>query len=173
MAENGNIPGSPHSEAARALLQQIRAIQESTGSTTMIDSALQRKLNALSAVSDELIESAAVVLDAHPQIAITAETSSAQLRDAIAYSLAYRPLVDELRLSATKLMQKITAVRAEAGIQSFKIYNIAKNLNRPLDKAMLVPHVMAMQRAIAKRRKKPLLPPAEEPEPATGVVKQT
>ena len=130
MAENGNVPVSPHSEAALGLLQQIRAILETIGSTTLVDNASQRRLSALAGMSDEQIEAAAVAMDANPQLAATSEFTSAQLRDAVAYSRAYRPLVQEFRLGATKLMQKIVTIRAEAGLQASKIYNIAKNLNR-------------------------------------------
>ena len=164
------IPTLSHAEVARQAIERIRQALEVTGSTTLTDTAEHRRLNPLARVTDEMLERAAASLDTYPSLAATSEFTSAQIRDVIALSLAYRSIVDEFRLATRKLVQRITTIRAEVGEQALKIYGVAKQLNRPAQKAMLVPHVVAMRQAMGRRGpgRKTLPPPADGTPPANG-----
>ena len=164
------IPNVSPTEVARELLQRVRAMQEITGTKTLLPAKQTRKLLNVASLPDDFLEAVAVAIEAYEKLALVSEVTAAEIRELIAYSRANRPVVDELRLAGTSLLQDIMTRRAHVGQQALKVYYVAQGLNRPNDKAMLVPHITAMRRALGKAKRK-AAPPAEPPTPVTPVTK--
>jgi len=167
---NEPIPNVSPTEVARELLQRVRAVQEITGTKRLLPTKQSRKLIHAASLPDDFLEAVAVAIEAYEHLALVSEVSAAEIRELIAYSRANRPVVDELRLAGTSLLHDIMTRRAHVGQQALKVYNVAQGLNRPNDKAMLVPHITAMRRALGKAKRK-AAPPEEPTQPITPVTK--
>ncbi len=148
------IPESPHTQAARELMGRVRELQQLAGNTTILQAAQRKKFNTTASVSDEAIESVAVLFERYPALAALCEANPAKMRDAINYSRALSPVIAELKLAIIILQQAILGRRSEAGDQVFKAYTLARRLNRRGDKTLLVPHVEALRAMIVRRGKK-------------------
>ena len=168
---NEPIPNLSPTEVARELLQRVRAVQEITGTKTLLPTKQSRKLIHAASLPDDFLEAVAVAIDAYEKLALISDVTAAEIRELIAYSRANRPVVDELRLAATSLLQDILTRRAHVGQQALKVYQIVQGLNRPNDKAMLVPHITAMRRALGKAKRKAA--PPEQPVPPAPVTPVT
>lgn len=120
------------------------------------------RLNGSAGLPDNLLEDVAYALEADSRLATASEVLPARLRDTVAFSRAYRPLLEELRLVMTELAHEIAARRAEAGREALKVYRLAKGLARPEDRALLVPHLESTKRHFRNKARKPA--PGEEPQ---------
>ena len=157
------IPSSTHAAAASDLLQRIRAMRGQTITQPLSQPKDRARLNGISGFSDELLEDVAYALEADSRLASASEVLPARLRDTVAFSRAYRPLLEELRLVMKELAYEIASRRAEAGREALKVYRLAKGLVRPEDKALLVPHLESMKRHFARGKvRKPA--PGEVPQ---------
>jgi hypothetical protein len=146
------IPTSTHAEAARDLLQRIRTMRGQTITRPLSTPKDRARLNGISGFPDELIEDVAYALEIDSRLAAASEVPPQPLRDTVAFSRAYRPLIEELRLVTKELTHEVAARRAEAGKQVLKVYRLAKGLVRPEDKALLVPHLESMKRYFARSK---------------------
>ena len=150
-----NTPTPTHVEAARDLLERIRAMRQLAISHPLAPAKDRARLNSKAGLPDELIEDVAYALEVDSRLAAASEVLPAGLRDSVAYSRSYRPLLEELRLVTKELTHEIAFRRAEAARQVLKVYRLAKGLVRPEDKALLVPHLESLKRYFtrAKARK--------------------
>jgi hypothetical protein len=163
------ITESIHTIAARDLLQRVRAVQELTGAKTL-HTVERQKLNSTSGVPDQFFEDVAVALETYAVLATASEASAAELRDVVAFSRAYAPLVEELLRAARALQDEIALRRTAVAHKALKAYKVAQAVNRPSDKAMLVPHLEAMRRSLGRSGKRKAAAPAD---PAVVVAKRT
>jgi hypothetical protein len=147
------IPTSTHAEAARDLLQRIRTMRGQTITRLLSDPKDRARVNGISGLPDELLEDVAYALESDVRLAAASEVPPQPLRDTVAFSRSYRPLLEELRLITKELAYEIAVRRAEAAKQVLKVYRLAKGLVRPEDKALLVPHLESMKRHFAARSK--------------------
>lgn len=154
-----------HIEAVRALLAEVRSVRERIVGFEHNRPSERSRLNLNAGTSDQFLESCATAIEASPPLAATARTQPAILRDVIIFSQAYTSLADELELTARGLRYTIARRRAEAAQMALQTYAIAKSLNRPPEREVLVPHIQAMKRAFKRKRKRK--PPIEAPQPLT------
>lgn len=145
------ITESPHTIAARELIERVRAAVDPTGTMKLRQrSESVRKLTVASTTPDDFIEAAAVALEASARLAAASEVGTAELRDAVAYSRAFALVLEELNLARRMLQQEITARRGAAGKKALDVYRLAKGLNATGEDAVLVPHVQAMKRLLGR-----------------------
>jgi hypothetical protein len=145
-------PTPTHIEAARDLLQRIRTMRQLSITRPLTQAKDRARLNGTASLPDELIEDVAYALEIDSRLAAASEVLPTPLRDTVAYSRAYRPLLEELRLVTKELSYEIAIRRTEAGRQVLKVYRLAKGLVRPEDKALLVPHLESMKRHFARSK---------------------
>lgn len=150
-------PNLTPEEAARDLLQRIRTMRQLAITQPLAQAKDRARINGTAGLPDELLEGIAYALESDPRLAAAAEVLPELLRKAVAFSRAFRPLLEEFRLVTIELSHEIAFHRAEAGRQALKVYRLAQGLVRPEDKALLVPHLESMRRYFARGRapKKP------------------
>lgn len=153
-----------HVEAVRALLADVRAVRDRIGGFVHDRRKERSRLNLNAAVSDQFFEACATAIEASPPLAAAAQVQSAELRDIISFSQAYTSLAAELELTARGLRYTIAQRRAATAQLALQAYALAKGLNRPSDRAVLVPHIDSMRRGLKRKRKsQPAEPPLPEP----------
>lgn len=145
-------PNLTAEEAARDLLQRIRTMRELAITRPLAQAKDRSRFNGISGFPDELLEDVAYALETDARLASASEVPPEALRDTVAFSRAYRPLLEELRLVAKELLHEIAGRRADAVKQALKVYRLAQGLVRPQDKALLVPHLESMRRYFARGR---------------------
>ena len=163
MAEITPMP-SPHAEAAKALLDKIRALRADIPRITTVGLGDDRQLNGQNGVPDSFIESASVAIQVSPRLEQVAGADASTLRDAFGFALAYEAVVQELRALARVMAHTIRSQRAEAAASARDVYAIARRLSGQRDGAELVPYVDDMRRKLNARRTRRT---TSEPGPAT------
>jgi hypothetical protein len=159
---------SSHDVAARDALAQIRAIVQAVPGYGFAGTMHRQRISFLSAVPDRFFYAVAVALDALPIVAAAAGVTGAQLRDAVAYSNAYRPFANELALMANGVVQGVIATRAEKASLGLKAYRLSKGYNSAADRELLVPHIANMREALGRGRPKSKSSTEPEIDPETG-----
>jgi hypothetical protein len=132
---------SPHAEAARALLEKIRALLSEFPRLVPIDPEQTRGLVARTRLPEEGIEAATVEVERSPRLANAVGADAPSLRDSYAYALAYGSVVKELRAAARTAQHTIRVERARAGAAALDVYAIAVRLSKQEDGAEFLPFV--------------------------------
>lgn len=164
-----------HAERARKVLDHIRSIKELIAGFSFAGTPDPRTLNFARSLRDDFFENTAVAIEASGDLAKTDRVSPEELRDVIAFSLAFTPVAEEFGIMHKATSHTIALRRATVGDRALEVYHFAKALTkkkrgRP---ELLIPHFEAMKRTLAKNRRAPLQPPAPDPsapptkEPAT------
>lgn len=119
------------------------------------------------------LEKAALFADAAPGLGGPAAGRAAELRDAIAFELAYGGVRDEALVMARRvdhaiLRRKLKAVRAARGL-----YRVGKGYVTLDEGDPLKPHVREIGNSLSRprKRKSTTAPPAETPEAANAAKK--
>jgi hypothetical protein len=164
-----SIETTNHIEEVRALLADIRSVRERIVAFTHDRKEVRARLTFNAGVSDAFFEAVAMAIEASEALLAAAQTTPAKLRDVISYSQAYASLADEFELIARGVRFSIAERRAGEAQMALQAYAIAKRLNRPSDRALLVPHIDAMRRAL-NRGRRPQARPEEPAVPPTTPV---
>ncbi|HEY0143640.1 MAG TPA: hypothetical protein VGF48_22305 [Thermoanaerobaculia bacterium] len=163
MAKNEPLV-SPHVDAAKALLEKVRALRAEIPRFQPEVPGESRKLATKTAVPDAFLESASVAIQVSERLAVAVGTNAATLRDSFGYALAYAALVQEFRALERSVAHTIRVERAEAASSALDIYAIARRLSKKKDGAELVPYVEDMRRKLRLTRRKANSTPAPAPE---------
>jgi hypothetical protein len=148
-----NILPSPHAEAAKALLDKIRALRaEVPRFVTEVPPRERRRLVPPAAVPPAVMESASVAIQSSERLAAAAATDAATLRDTYSYALAYEAVARELQAFAASVTHTVRVQRAAAGASALDVLALARRLARQKDGAELLPHVADMQRKLNRGR---------------------
>ncbi|HJQ39368.1 MAG TPA: hypothetical protein VKB93_19680 [Thermoanaerobaculia bacterium] len=161
------VPETPlsHTERARLVLEHIRGIKELIGGFTFGGAPDSRTLNFVKSVPDEFLEATAVALEASEDLAKIDRISATELREVVAFALAFTPVADELAYMHRAVQYTIALRRADAGQRSLQVYQMGKTITRKMavpGSQVLIPHMEAMKRTLGKARPKstPPAPPA-------------
>jgi len=151
------IPDVPksHHDAARELLLGVRSLRESVAGLVLLPKERLKELINVASVSDEFLETVTNGVEATPDLASAATLVPAEIRDVIEFSRAYGGALHEVELLHRMLRHTILVRRARAGQEALKAFALAKGLNRPRKSDLLVPHIEAMRRTLARSRRKP------------------
>jgi hypothetical protein len=153
----------PHETAAQAGLAQIRGVMESIRGFGFAGLKHRRRIGIAASLSDRFLNAVAAALDASERLRNAAELTGAQIRDAISFTNAYRPFADNVELMSSGTRQAVENTRAGVGTLALKAYKIARGMNGPSDRELLVPHLANMKEALGRGRPKN---PAAQPDPA-------
>ena len=139
---------SPYAEAAKVLLDKIRALRDEIPRfTPQLDGPPQR-LGSKARVTDELLESTSVALERSRRLEIAAGTDAPTLRDAYAYMNAFKSVPKELRAMARAVEHTLRVERSRAGESALDIYAIARRLVKHEDGAELLAYVDDMRKSL-------------------------
>jgi len=170
MATTTNTPTpSPHVEAAKSLLEKIRALRAEVPRFTPHVPAEVPKILQKSIVPDDVLEAASVAVQTFPRLEEATRADAATLRDAYGLAIAYDPVVKELFAFARSVAYTIRVQRAEAGESALDIYAAASRFSKKKDGAEFLPYVNDMKNKLAKLRRprkttsKPAPAPAAPP----------
>jgi hypothetical protein len=166
------IATSPHAEAAKALLDKIRALRTEVPRLIPEIPEESKKLVPKAAVPDPFIESASVSIQAFARLETAADSDAATLRDAFAYAIAYDAVVQELFSFGRTMAHSIRVQRAKAGASALDIYAIARRYSKQKSGAELIPHVEDMRRKLKRGRRKTTSQPVPDPAAPEGADKQ-
>ena len=154
-----------HSEAAQALITEIRALREKIPNFIVsTDKDARRKLAPAASVPADFVERMAVAAETNAALAGKEKIDPVQARDLMAYAEAFGPLADEVEALVNFIRHSVTAARNKAGSDALTTYAIARRLARRPEHADLVPHVTDMRRTLGARARKPKAK-AEQPAP--------
>lgn len=163
------IPPTPinHEEVANAIIQQLRSMAQSIPGFGYAAKGRRRKISSVATLPDAFFEDVAVACDASPQLAVASNLTAAELRNVIILSRAYKSVANEMNLIERGILDTVAEIRAEAGQCALRTYSMAKSINRPEDRELLIPHVANMQRSLGRGRpSKRVTEPAKPTEPA-------
>jgi hypothetical protein len=150
-----------HAEAARELMLRVRGLRESVPGLVLIPNERLKELIAAGTLSDEFLETVANSVEATPDLASASKLVPAEIHDVIAFSRAYGGPIAEVALLQRMLRHTILVRRARVGQEALKAFALAKGLNRPRKSDLLVPHIEAMHRTLARSRRKPVTEPEQ------------
>jgi hypothetical protein len=163
------VPETPltHQERARLVLDHIRSIKELIGGFSFVATTDGRTLNFAKSIRDEFFENTAVAIEASEDLAKTQRVSPDELRDVIAFSIAFEPVAAEFGIMQQSTLHTIALKRADVGHRALQVYHFGNRLTRKSagGHPLLIPHLEAMKRSLNKSRKAPAEPakPATEP----------
>jgi len=159
-----------HTETAQLRIEELRAWREQIPRFAIPETAdATQRLSQAASVSPIFIELTNVGVTNHTALMRTEGTPPAEIRDQVAYAIAYVPLADELEALAQFIRYSTTAARNLAGTEALTTYSLAQRLAKQKRYAYLKPHVADMRRALGKYRKPK---PEETPKKAAeGAVK--
>jgi hypothetical protein len=119
------------------------------------------------------LENAAVLMEAQPAVNSGGVADAVELRDAIAFEIAYGGVRDEARALARRVDLAIMRRKLKAAKAARGLYRVAKGFVTVDAGEGIRPHVSEMKQALGgsrRRRKKPATAPA--PSPPQGPTKQ-
>ncbi|HYK01481.1 MAG TPA: hypothetical protein VE974_06975 [Thermoanaerobaculia bacterium] len=143
---------SPHAEAARVLLEKIRALQDEFPRVAPVAPELTRRLVAKAKLPEAGIEATTVEIERSPRLATAAAADAPSLRDSYAYAIAYGPVVKELLAVARTVTHTIRVERARAGAVALDVYAIATRLSKQEDGAEFLPYVETIREMLKQKR---------------------
>ena len=154
-----------HAEAASQFLTQLRTMLQSISGFAHVTPGRRRRINPTASVRDAFLQTVAVALDSSDVLASAAQVRGPDLRDAVSFKNAFEPVAVELELAARGLRETIATRRSDAGTRALRAYSMAKSLNRPSDRELLIPHIRDMARTLNRgRRRQPVVEPDPAPE---------
>jgi len=143
---------SPHAEAAKGLLDKIRALRDEIPRFTPELDGQPTHLGSKARVTDRLLESTSVAVERSKRLETAAGTDAPTLRDSYAYMIAYAPVVKEFLAMARAMAHTIRVERARAGESALDIYAIARRLVKYEDGAELLPYVEDMRKSFKNKQ---------------------
>ncbi|MGZ5445590.1 MAG: hypothetical protein ACXW5U_28070 [Thermoanaerobaculia bacterium] len=161
MADPEVLP-SPHAEAAKALIDQIRALRAAIPRLTPESPKDAKALASTASLSEQFLESASASTQTSSMLEAASGTNAATLRDSFGFALAYGAALTEANALTRAIAHTLRVARATAGASALDIYAIAQRLAKRKDGAELVPHVQDMRRKLKRGRRKATSEPAPE-----------
>lgn len=108
------------------------------------------------------LESAAIFVEAAPSVGGPV-ANAGELRDAIAFELAYAGVRDEARALARRIDHAIMRRKLKATRAARAVYRMAKGFLTVDAGDAVRPHVTELKRSLATRRRRRIVPPTEAP----------
>ncbi|HEV7239175.1 MAG TPA: hypothetical protein VGQ36_08030 [Thermoanaerobaculia bacterium] len=153
MLTKTSIAPSPHAEAAKVLIDKIRALRDEIPRFTTEGLGDARSQNG-TAVPEKFMESASAAVQSSTRLEQAGGADATTLRDAYAYAISYDPVVEELFALAKFMAHSIRLQRKEAGVCALDVYSLAKRLCKRKDGAELKPFVDDMRNKLGKKRQR-------------------
>ena len=160
-----------HAEAARQLIESLRAMQSTVDGFVIPPQPLDAKSRTSGhrLFPDEFFVQLAVALESSESLsgalkAASIELTPAAIRDMLRYGEAYLPFADALERFARGVRHTVFSRRSKVGRVASSAYRIAQGMNQVVDVSLPVPQAESMKRAFGTRRRKPVSQPAPVPQ---------
>ena len=164
MAEQTVITNNQHVEAAKALIEKIRALQkEFPRFVAEISAAEAASIKKQALITPAGVEAASVAIQSSPMLEEAIGASAATVRDASSYALAFDEVVQELRAFTRSAALSVRLQRATAGSAALDVLAVARRLAKRKNGAFLRSHVENMERKIVRRARKTNSTPVPAP----------
>jgi len=148
------VSTTSHTEAVQARLQELRQMRELIPRLVIPASAKERsRLNGVASVPTAFVELTTVSLANEQSLVRGAAATPAEIRDLMAYAIAYAPFADELEAFAQFVRYSVTYARNQAASEALTAYALAQRLAKRPEGAHLAPHVADMRRALGRVRR--------------------
>jgi len=159
---------SPHAEAARVLIEKIRALRAEVPrfTTEGLDQARARNGQT---VPEKFLESASAAVQSSNRLEVAGGADATSLRDAYAYAIAFDPVVEELLALGRFVANSVRVQRTEAGVCALDVYNLAKRMSKRKDGAELIPFVDDMRDKLGRKRSRKASSDPVLPAPVPGL----
>jgi hypothetical protein len=137
------------------VLEHIRSIKELIGGFTFAGAPDARTLGFAKSLRDEFFENTAIAIEANEELSKTGRVTPAELRDAIAFALAFAPVAAEFGIMQQSTLHTIAVKRADVGLRGLQVYHYTKRLTKKnaSGNQVLIPHLEAMKQSLTKPRK--------------------
>ena len=157
---------SVHSEAAQAVVAEIRALRQKIPNLVVPSSKEElKKLASAASVPADFAERMAVAVENNPALVRGGALDPEKSRDLMAYAEAFGPVADEVEALGRVIRHSVTAARNKVGSDALITYVVAQRLAALPEHADLVPHVTDMRRTLRKRTGRKAKAKAEQPTP--------
>src|SRR5215212_6829519 len=120
MSEEVKLLISPHTDAARVVLEKILALSAELPRFNLVKGNVQ-SLNG-NMVPDAFMESASVGIQRWSRLQIAGGVDAATLRDSYGYAMSYEPVVAEIFALARAFQKSVRAQRSKAAKAALDVY---------------------------------------------------
>ena len=121
---------------------------------TLLTPERRRQVAISGHVDEDFLRLMALLLDAHPNVALLSGITSAEIRDHLQFCGAHHGVGKELMLNGGKMAETIIAERASVGERTLCALKIARSISSPSGHEALVPHLEAIEREFKHGRRK-------------------
>jgi hypothetical protein len=164
---------STHVEAAKALIDQIHAMQQQIPTFSFpAERNSTQKLVSAASVPHEVIDKVTALVQTKPLLTGN-DLGPNELRDLVSFASSYGPVPDELEAFAQGLRHSVMTALNKAGSAALTVYEVAKRQSRRPESADLRPHVADLKRLLGTRFKGGKKAPRTTPTPAPQPSPQT
>ena len=145
---------TPHTEAAQALVEQLRAMRQAIPHLVIPATRDEtRRLSRAASVPPQFVELTAVAVKNSSALVRGGGADPTEIRDLMSFAEAYGPVADEHEALAQFIRHSIAAAKNKAGSDALTTYALARRLAKRPENADLAPHVEDMRRALRVPRK--------------------
>ncbi|HEY6140446.1 MAG TPA: hypothetical protein VI670_22045 [Thermoanaerobaculia bacterium] len=163
-------PANKFTPDARERMTRLRAMASEFPDEADPKALTPAEIRLARRTSAAALESAAVLLEAAP-VDVGPVADAVELREAIAFEIAYGGVRDEARALARRIDLAIMRRKLKAAKAARGLYRVAKGYATVDVGEPIRPHVREMKKELVpRRRKKPATAPA--PSPSPGSTKQ-
>jgi hypothetical protein len=149
--ETAAVPATAHTAAAHDRIQELRQWREQIPRFIIpLTKDAARLLSNAASVPPEFVELTSIATATHRPLARVESRTPEEVRDLMAYAVAYSPLADELEALAKFIRYSTAVARNEAGSEALTTYSLAARLSKRPETAYLAPHVADMRRALGR-----------------------
>ena len=123
-----------------------------------------QRLSSVASLPPEFVELTTVAIRNHDPLVRRDGAEPEEIRDWMAFALAYASVVDEHEAIAGFLRHSIAEAKFRAGSEALTTYALAQRLAKRPANAELVPHVADMREALGPRFSRKRKPAADAPD---------
>ncbi len=148
-------------EAAQALIEKVRALQQEVPNFTFPKpGSSTQSLSRCASVPPQFVYSTAAAVQNNPVLVRGGAADPDQLRNLMAFGEAYTPLADEIEAFGRFLRHTIAAAKNEAGAEALTTYSLTQRLSKRAGTAYLAPVAEALRHVLGPKSKKSGAQPA-------------
>ena len=175
MSTTSTTTNASHTDAAQALIDQIRALRDAVPNLIIPASSRDnQKLTSAATLPPDFVELTVTTTKNSADLTRGGATDPDQVRDLMKYAEAYGPVAAELEAFTTFLKHSVWAAKNKAGRHALTTYSLTKRLAKAPETSYLVPAAEAMRFTLGKKGRKKAEPQnAPSTPPSNGPVTTT
>ena len=155
MTDTTTTTSPSHIEAAQALIEKVRAMQQEIPNFTFPKpGSSTQSLSRSASLPPQFVYSTAAVVQNNPVLVRGGAADPDQLRNLMAFGEAYTALADEIEAFGRFLRHTIAAAKNEAGAEALTTYALTRRLAKRAGTAYLAPVYESLRRELGSKSKK-------------------